>query len=201
MTLAAAGAFAAYAGVGDSPATSYAVVDGAREEGTRLGRDNVRFVPMELADEVAAGAFVAIDELAGRRLLTPLLDGDLIQLSAVSSPSASPEPAYEVPVATAPDSALAGRIEVGDRVDVYATFDAGVTDLVVAHAEVIETPSGADGSLTDGLAEVVVLRVADVDDVPALVHAGHAGSVTLVRSTFAPRDAAAPATYRPAHEG
>jgi Flp pilus assembly protein CpaB len=191
----------AYAGAGDAPATAYAVVDGARDAGTRLGPGNVRFVPMELADEVAAGAFVDIDEVSGRLLLAPLLDGDLIQLSAVSSPTASPEPAYEVPVAMSPEATLAGRIHVGDRVDVYVTFDTGVTDLVAARAEVLQTPADADGGLTDGLAQVVVLRIPDVDDVPAVVHAGHAGSVTLVRSTFAARDAAVPTSYRPAHQG
>jgi hypothetical protein len=200
MTVAAAGAFLSYTGAARGPTTAYAVVDGPADAGTALDASTVRFVPMELAEEVAAGAFVDLSELRGRLLVTPLLDGDLIQLSAVSAPDAGPEPAHEVALDVPRGAAVDARITAGDLVDVYATYNTSTTELVIERAEVVQVPATTDGALTDGLEHVVVIRVLTADDVPAVVHAARAGDVTLVRSTFATDTGRPPTTYRPQHD-
>jgi Flp pilus assembly protein CpaB len=195
VTVAAVGIFLAYTDATTGADERYAVADGALDAGTVLDASHVRFVPMQLADEVASGAFVDIAQLEGRRLLAPLLDGDLLQASGVSDRSAPGDSAYQVSFSVPRAFAVNGLIRRGDLVDVYVTHGDSVTELVVRRATVLQAPSDDGRTFSSRGDQVIVLQLRAPDDVVEVVHATRSGAITLVRSTFADPDDAAPSRY------
>lgn len=197
MTVAAVGIFVAYTDATTTPGREFAVAAGDLDAGTTIAVSDVRFVTMDLADEVASGAFTSASQLVGRRLLVPLLDGDLVQASAVSDRSAAAKHVYQVSFSLPRAFAVSGLVRRGDLVDVYATYGDDVTDLVVRRAEVLQAPEQSSRGFSSGDDQVVVLQLARASDVVAIVHASQAGEITLVRSTFADPTDQGPAHFTP----
>jgi hypothetical protein len=169
----------------------FAVADGDLDAGTALDDSNTRFVAMELADEVASGAFTDVAQLRGRRLLAPLFDGDLLQASGVSDEGRD-EASYEVSFSVPGAYAVNGLVRRGDLVDMYVT-EGETTRLVARRAEVVQAPAAASSGFGARGGQVIVLRLPSADEVAAVVHASRSGDVTLARSTFAdPDDRPAP---------
>jgi hypothetical protein len=93
--------------------------------------------------------------------------------------SASRQLSFAVDVA----DALAGTLEVGERVDLLATYgavaDDSVTEVVAAGATVAGLPLGSD----DARGQTVVLLSLPLDaDVLAVTHAIRQGALTVVRA-------------------
>jgi hypothetical protein len=82
------------------------------------------------------------------------------------------------------DRAVDGRLQVGERVDVLATFGTGAdatTEVVVRGAQVL-AGSREEGGI--GARRITLtLALDDDDDVVALTHAVRAGEVTIARTT------------------
>jgi hypothetical protein len=164
-------------------------------------RSRDRAVPyLVAAHPVAAGTVLTADDLASIDVAVPVVQRQLLvrdpdaligkvatrSLSAgglfgpgdvVAKDAATPT--NDVAIALAPQFALGGAVRVGDRVSVFATYDA-CTSVVAADALVAAVSASSGGLNPDG--SVITLRVADGDTVLAIVHAQQAGHLTMARS-------------------
>ncbi len=181
VAAAAVGTYAAWSSAADEPSTRFAVTTRDVAIGEVLEPADIELVRMEAPASVAAAAFQGDDAdlLVGQVTVAPLADGDLVQRSAVVVPEdavAARQLSFPIDVS----AALAGTLEVGERVDVLATTvgdDAGTT--VVATDATVARVLGDD----DGGRLVVLLSVTDDTDLLALTTAARVGDLTLVRTT------------------
>jgi len=183
VAAAAVGSYAAWSAADDPPATRYAVAARDVAIGEVLEPADLEVVAMDAAPSVAAAAFEGDDTslLVGQVTVAPLAAGDLVQRSAVVVPEdagAARQLSFPIDVS----AALAGTVEVGERVDVYVTTgsagDAARTEVVAEGAKVAKVLGDDDGGRL-----VVLLSVTDETDLLALTTAVRAGDLTLVRTT------------------
>lgn len=179
---AAVGTYAAWSGAGDPPSTRYAVAARDVGVGEVLEAADVELVALDAPTSIAAAAFEADDAglLVGQVTVAPLRAGDLVQRSAVVVPEdARPARQLSFPIDVA--AALAGTLEVGERVDVLATSTRDgepVTEVVAEGATVAKLLGDEDGGRL-----VVLLSVRDDTDLLALTTAAKVGDLTIVRTT------------------
>jgi Flp pilus assembly protein CpaB len=195
LAVAAVGTFTAWQQASNTPDTSYAVARRLLHPGDRLGPDDVRLVPIELASRLTGQAFTQLDAVIGRVALGPIGPDELIQQGQVSDEPSS-VPVVEVSFALPRDRALDGRLRSGDRVDVFATYD-DRTEEVVHGVQVVGLGGGGEPSLTPDAQVTVTVALEEIDRRTALVHAVRAGDVTLVRSTGVPTPMTDGRVYRP----
>jgi Flp pilus assembly protein CpaB len=182
VATAAVGTYAAWSSADDPPGTRYAVAARDVRVGEVLEAGDLRLVAMDAAPTVAAAAFAAGDAslLVGQLTVAPLAAGDLVQRSAVVRPEdgrRARQLSFPIDVA----AALAGTVEVGERVDVLATTgsDERATTRVVAEGAVVAALLGDE----DGGRIVVLLSVGDDADLLAVTTAARVDDLTLVRTT------------------
>jgi Flp pilus assembly protein CpaB len=181
VAAAAVGSYAAWSSADDEPSTRYAVAARDIGVGEVLETSDVELVALDAPDPIAAAAFEGDDAalLVGQVAVAPLSAGDLVQRSAVVVPEdavAARQVSFPIDVS----AALAGTVEVGERVDVLATTggdDAG-TEVVAAGATVARVLGDDDGGRL-----VLLLSVSDDTDMLALATAIRTGDLTLVRTT------------------
>jgi Flp pilus assembly protein CpaB len=119
----------------------------------------------------------------GQALRFPLEAGDLVTDGALA---ARRGPGREMTVPIAPEHALGGELEPGDRVDVLASFDKGTeiakTLTVASHVQVVDVVR-ADGLFgqSEGDITAVTLSVRP-DDVVLLAFAVRNGEIDIVRA-------------------
>jgi Flp pilus assembly protein CpaB len=176
---AAVGSFTAWSGTTDDDRRPFVVVAGDVRPGEVLDAGDLEVRRLDLPASVAGGAYADAASLIGSVAVAPMAAGELVQRSAVVD--RMPDLA-ELSFSLDADRAVDGRLQVGERVDVLATFGTGAeaaTDVVVRDALVLAA-SRDDGGV--GPARMVLtLGVAD-DEVVALTHAVRAGEVTVVRT-------------------
>jgi hypothetical protein len=183
MVVAAVGVFLAYTDATGDPSTSFVVAATDLRPGDRIASQDLELTPIDLPASVSGRAFVSPEDLAGRIVLAPVAEGEVLQASAVTDQPAA-EAGTEVAITLPRENVATGRLEVGDRVDVFQTTEAG-TSTVARGVQVIDlTVSDSDDLGAEGDVEVVVTIPAD-DDVGELVHALRVADITIVRSTFA----------------
>jgi hypothetical protein len=186
VAAAAVGTFAAWSGADDAPSTSYVVADRDLPVGALLEAHDVRLVALDAPSELADRAFASLGEVVGQRTVAPLADGELVQRSAVVVPEGDVE-ARQVSFAIDAADALAGTLEVGEAVDLLATYGAtaseSVTEVVAVGATVAGLPLD-DGD--PGGQVVVLLSLPDRTDVLAVTNAIRQGTLTVVRSLGEP---------------
>lgn len=151
---------------------------------TDLGQDAVidaedlTAVDVHLPSDVVNGYVLAARPLEGWRVSRPLREGELIS-SAWLVDAASVTDTREISVPVIPEHAVGGRLRPGDRVDVYATFDAGDvrarTVVVVRAAEIVDMTSS----------EGVVLGVDAVTGVTLAVDTHEAARLAFALQTAA----------------
>jgi len=185
VAVAALGTFAAARGAGATATRSFVVAARDVPAGSVLSPADLTSVAMHLPDASAARAFTDAGPLVGRVTVAPLAKGELVQTSAVVGGDAADERVQlSVPVDRA--RALDGLLQVGEKVDVLATYGEGAdgrTLVVARDAEVRRVDNGSRGSITASDNSVIVLAVADGDEALAVTHASQTGKVTLLRST------------------
>lgn len=107
--------------------------------GTVLSVDDLRRADVRLPAEVLARYATTTDDLVGERLARPVAAGELVPAAALAGEGPVDATAVTVPVT--PEHAAGGALHAGDRVVVYATFDARGPDArtvpVVQGAEVV----------------------------------------------------------------
>jgi Flp pilus assembly protein CpaB len=181
LAVAVVGTFSTWRSATGAPSTAFVVARRALQPGDRLTADDVRLVPAELTSGAADHAFATADAVAGRVVLGPIGESELIQRSQVGEVG-SAEPRVELSFALPRDRAVDGRLHNGDRVDVFATYDDHTAE-VVQGARVIGVGSDQGSSLAADVQVTVTLALDDTTRRAELVHAARAGEVTLVRST------------------
>jgi hypothetical protein len=186
VAAAAVGTFAAWSGAGAPPSTRYVVAAHDLPGGRLVEPSDLRIVPVEAPATLAARAVESVGLVAGQRTVAPLAEGELVQRSAVVVPEGDGE-GRQLSFALDVADALAGTLEVGEAVDLLATYGATAedsrTEVVAAGATVAGLPFGDGG---DGGQLVLLLSLPDGSDALAVTNAVRQGSVTVVRSLGAP---------------
>lgn len=147
--------------------------------GTTLTPDDLTQTTMRLPPATEGHAFTSAAPLLGRTLAAPLAPGELVQSSDLVPGGTTPAVRPVTLSATATDVA---DLAVGDLVDVVVTngsTPSAATNVVVRGARVLQVQS-AGGGLTSGTGPVVVIGVANLDQVTAVIHAERTGTVNLV---------------------
>ena len=187
VALAALGIFVAWHSAAGGPSTAYAVAGRDIRPGERLTAADVVLRAADLPGSVARAAYRDAAPLDGAVALGPISAGDLVERSQVverDAGRAGTPPAHELSFPVPADRALDGRLRIGERVAVLATFGTGQgssTDVVTRNALVLAVDDAAGG--IEGDAVVLTLAVEATDEVVALAHATRAGEVTIVRAT------------------
>lgn len=172
-----------------------------------LGPHNLRVAELALPDEILSATYSDPADLVGtvsRSHLGPgeiLHPGDVVESTAAQRAAA---PSREVSLRIDHDRAVDGRLEVGDRVDVLATYGNGVDALTFVVLEDVPVLAVASLDSRIGRSGTVVLTLAlDLRrDTVALAHAVDNADLTIVRTTTAtpsPHDRLPP-PYRPTVE-
>lgn len=183
VALSATGMFATWSAASGGPTTSYVVVTADLAPGERIDRADLALVALDLPAAQRRLAFTDPDVLVGATALAPLVDGQLVQSSAVAKPVGAPERA-QISLRVEPGAAVGGDLRPGDVVDVIATYTTGgepVTTTISRGALVVKLLSD-DRRVGAGGAVVVVLAVRPSELEP-LAAAAAAGHVTIARVT------------------
>jgi pilus assembly protein CpaB len=194
MALAAVGTFLAYA-----DATADGTIDvlvAARDlaPGQTIRAGDVELVAVELPGQVR-GLFGDLDAAVGRQLIAPVRAGEFLLGSATVVPLEGAE-TMEIAISV-PGSRAVGRLQPGERVDVFSTWGSDVTQLIAVDARVLEVRGSSSEGLGGTDTTVVRLAVADFGQVEALVHAQAAGDITMVRATIGTEAEDLGREYRP----
>ena len=182
MAVAVVGVFAAYEQAGRRPTDPVLVAARDLRVGEVVAADDLRTVEADLPGATAGATFTSAEALAGRVVLGPIAEGEIVQAGSVTDQPAEPD-IHEVAVELPRGQIAVGRLKEGERVDVFVTSD-DLTRSVVRGAEVVEIDADDGGSLTSAREVTLVVAVPTGDAVAALVHALRTGEVTVVRSTF-----------------
>jgi Flp pilus assembly protein CpaB len=193
MAVAAVGTFAAYEQASRSPTTPMVVAAHDLRVGEVVAVDDLRTVEADLPSATASGTFTSAEALAGRVVLGPIVEGEIIQAGSLTEQAVELD-THEVAVTLPRGQIAVGRLKQGERVDVFVTYD-DRTRSVVRGAEVVEIDADDGGSITSDREVTLVVAVPTGDAVAALVHALRTGDVTVVRSTFAEASGADPLEF------
>jgi hypothetical protein len=190
VALSVVGLFVAYQQAEQAPDTVYAVVIADLPAGQVLRAEHVAMRPMELAPDVAAITLSRVDQVQGAVALEPLQPGQLLQVDDVLLPggeAAVATPAFEFAVSLDPARSLGGALQVGEQVDLVATFgDELDCAVVVAEGAVVRRVSGGADELLGPAGEITLtLAVAAPDRLLQSVYAVDEATLTVVRSTRA----------------
>jgi len=150
--------------------------------GAHLTAADLTVVPVDLPGRVAAATFSSPADLEGTVALAPLAAGDVVDRSFVSTSGGGPSGA-QLSFPLDRDRALDGDLDLGEQLDLLATFGTGDqahTDVVARAVRLVAVD--ADGSGLEGAGKLVVtIQLADAGDVVAVTHATQVATITLVR--------------------
>jgi Flp pilus assembly protein CpaB len=169
-----------------------------------LGPHNLRIDHLALPDAIVTATYADADALAGTVSRSHIGEGELLQRGDVVESTAAQRaaaPAREISLRIDHERAVDGRLEVGDRVDVLATYGNGVdalTFVVLADAPLLSVAT-LEGRVGGSGAVVITLALDRRADTIALAHAADNADITVVRTTTAATssDDVVSAPYRP----
>lgn len=182
MALAALGAFWLANAGDDADMISVVVADRDLRAGDVIDEADLRLVSVDVDGEVG-GLFGSVDAAVGRVVLSPVDAGEFLVSSATTDSTDGHPDAFEMTVAVGREG-LPGDLSPGETVDVFSTWNSGQTELIALQAEVVDVSHPDDGLIGGGDIHVR-LRLADLEQTEATVHAHNAGTPTLVRSPAA----------------
>lgn len=189
VTAAAVGIFAAYTGATSQHGVAYVVARHTLTVGQRIAPADLTTAPMVLSPAIGSQlAFRDPARLVGALVVGPVHSGELIQASSVvAGADAAGDRQLSIPIPAA--RAVDGTLQVGDLVDVLATYGSGADAITVAVVRQAKVVARSDDSSTldpaGGASETITLGLARSVDSLAVAHAVDAGQVMLVRSTGA----------------
>lgn len=179
MAVAALGAYwLATSGTADRGA-DVIVADRNLRAGDIVTAEDVRLVSVDIDGEVG-GLFGSVAAVEGRIVTSPVDAGEFLLASATSENVDDRADTFELSVGLAPEH-VPGNLAPGEAVDVFSTWNSGVTEMVAVDVVVVDV-SRSDSGLIDAGNLRLRLQVADVAQTEAIVHAHNAGELTLVRS-------------------
>src|SRR5690606_35631452 len=147
VTVALLGVTQAYAHADRPPATGYAVAARTLPPGTVLDPGAVELVAIDLPPALADRAFRSADVLDGAVTLGPLAAGELVQLSQVLPADVAPAAGVDLSFPVAPERALGGRVQAGERLDLVATYPSEESQVVAADALLLDAVRSDDSLL------------------------------------------------------
>ena len=198
MAIAAIGTFLAYADATADDTIEVLIAARDLRPGETISARDVRVVGVDLPGDVR-GLFGAVDAAVGRQVVAPVDAGEFLQASATATTPAGGE-SLEIVLAL-PGNRAVGRLQAGERVDVFSTWGGAVTELVAVDARVLEVNGGSGPLLSSGEQVVVRLALTDFAQVEALVHAQAAGDITMIRSAIGTEVQDVGREYRPGAAG
>ena len=181
MAVAAVGTFLAYTDATADDTVDVLVAARDLRPGETIEATDVRLVGVDLRGH-GRGLFGAVDAAVGRQVVAPVGAGEFLQASA-TAPGAEGAESLEIAIAL-PGNRAVGRLQAGERVDVFSTWGGSVTELVAVDARVLEVSGDGGPLLSSGTQVVVRLALTDFAQVEALVHAQAAGDITMIRSAI-----------------
>jgi Flp pilus assembly protein CpaB len=93
-------------------------------QGAELSASDLQTTEVKLTSETLSSYFTSEQDLTGMRITRPLHSGELVPRALVSE--AGTEASFrDMTIPVTPEHAVGGDVGPGDRVDIYATFDAG----------------------------------------------------------------------------
>lgn len=190
VAVAALGTWLVAIGAGAEEGTRYAIASRAVGPGERLTNADIGWAQLDLPDTQRAQAFSDARELDGAVALGPLAPGELLQAGAIGPAAGAPDE-REVSFAVDADWAVAGRLQSGDRIDVFATASSGEdadSTRVLASATIRRIDDTASDGFGDGNRQIITVGVGAGDDVAALITAARNGDLTVLRATGASAD-------------
>jgi hypothetical protein len=199
MALAAVGVYVAYDRASARPTERVVVAARDLRVGEVLEIDDLGTIEADLPAPAAGAAFPSREALAGRVVLGPIAEGEIVQAGAVTNGASTPD-RHEIAISLPRGQIAVGRLKQGERVDVFATYDDRTTS-VVRGAAVVQIGADDSGSLTSSREITLVVAVPSGDAVAAVVHALRTGDVTVVRSTFADASTEDPLVFTDADAG
>jgi hypothetical protein len=187
VATAAVGTFAAWSGAEQPPPDRLVVAARDLPIGTVLEPEDLGIAALDAPAALEGRAFAGPELVIGQRTVAPLAAGELVQRSSVVVPE-STLPGRQVAFAVERASALGGTLQIGEVVDLLATFGSAAAD---SSTEVV-----AAGAVVAGLPEVdptggqqvVLVTLPPGADALAVVHAVRHGALTVVRSIGEPLD-------------
>lgn len=140
-------------------------------------------VQVQMPAELLSLYATSLARLEGTKLLHPVRAGELVALESVGS--AGPTDAgRSITIPVTPDHAVGATLRVGDRIDVFATFDAddvrARTVIVVRGAEIVGTVASG-GLITGEEATVGVTVAATPQEAARLAFAIRSGDIDIAR--------------------
>lgn len=188
VATAAVATFGAYIEATTSHKTGYLVAARALAPGQRLSPGDVRIEKMTLPGETTSEAFSSPAQVTGAVLIAPLRPGELVQAGDLSRSAAASWP-RQLSFSVDPSRAVDGSLQIGDRVDLLATFGSGsaATTTVVASNLVVLAKHDENESFstpsTSG--EVLTVGIDASNDPLGIVQAVNTGQIVVVRTTGA----------------
>lgn len=151
------------------------------QPGQMLSPSDLRVAEVGLAPGVAAIPAGSVHDLAGKAVMSPLEEGQILSPASVAAGSALVPGQVAMSVAVAPSHAAGGALRAGDHVMVLSTQSpdrmSASTAVLLSEVEIlsVETEDGA------GVEPAVTVTVAiSENDAPALAQAANSGVIDLV---------------------
>ncbi|NLA34532.1 MAG: hypothetical protein GX868_02465 [Actinobacteria bacterium] len=179
------GIIAAYRDATVDQRSDVLVIGRAVRPGASITAADLALAPMQLASITEGRSYVDPAEVIGSTVLVALEPGDLLSPAMIAEGERSRAVmARTVGLSLNADHALGGRLNVGDRVDVFSLASSTEPATVLvrdARISAISTPSS--GAIGSGGRLALSLDVADEREALAIVDADSGTGVTLVRAS------------------
>ena len=151
--------------------------------GESVDAADLEAVQVRLPSDTLSEYVTTVDEATGSVLLNPIHAGEFVPLATIArGPDARAGRSITIPIS--PEHAAGGRLGVGDRVDVLATFNSGdVRARTVAVARSLEVLGTVDagGVITGEEATVGISVAATPEEAARLAFAIRTGEIDLAR--------------------
>jgi Flp pilus assembly protein CpaB len=186
VALAMLAAFAVAGGSHRGPTGRVVVARREVRLGSRLSPDDLRVEAIDLPGGVVPETFFSTAQLDGAVALAPLAAGDIVERTSVSM-NASGRIGAQLSFPVDRERALDGDLEVGEPLDVLATYGTGdsARTVVVAHGVRLVDLDDSHQGLEGSGKLVVTVELGEPDQVLAVTHATDVAMITLVRPTGA----------------
>lgn len=152
-------------------------------QGEVLGASDLEVSKVRLPAAVMDGYETASRSLQGRTLTRAVRAGELIPVDAAVGSSSSTSSVMTVPVA--PEHAVGGALNPGDRVDVLATFDAGqpgARTVVVSRGLQVQQVVASSGLISGGDSMIGITVSVPPQDVSRLAFALRSADIDVVKA-------------------
>jgi Flp pilus assembly protein CpaB len=151
--------------------------------GRRLTAEDLAVEQVALPEDVAATTFRRPDDVVGAVALVPYERGAIVERAGLA-PAGRDALGAQLSFAVDRAHALDGDLQVGDRVDLVATYgtgDTARTERVARSVRLVAVDGDAHGSLDAPGKLVVTVELSGDDDLVQVAHATDVAAVSLVR--------------------